>query len=284
MSQPASGSSSSSTADAQAITRASGSNLALAFAVLPKERRLDSCDFYAFCRIVDDIADGTAPRAEKATALNLWRRALEAPCEGEPTLAPAERALIAKYHLPVSHFHDIIAGVEMDLDGARYATWEDLRLYCHRVASVVGLISIELFGARDPAARDYALNLGLALQLTNILRDVGQDLANEGRVYLPEEDLAKFGVTRDDLAAGRRTEGFLALMDFTADRAESFYRAAVVPHGDRRALAASEIMRDVYYRLLGKMRRDRWRVFEQRYRLSRFAKFLCVVRGWLRSW
>ncbi len=270
--------------DAQAITRASGSNLALAFVVLPRDRRSDCCDFYAFCRVVDDIADGSGSPEEKSAALDLWRQALVAPCENEPPLAAAQRALIAKYQIPVAYFHEIIAGVEMDLAGASYATWEDLRLYCHRVASVVGLVSIEIFGARDPAARDYALHLGLALQLTNILRDVGEDFANGGRIYLPAEDLAKFGVTRDDLAAGRRTEGFLALMDFTADRAKSFYQASIPPRGDRQALAASEIMKDVYHRLLAKMRRDRWRVFGHRYRLSRWTKLLAVWRGWLRSW
>lgn len=270
--------------EAQEITRASGSNLALAFVVLPRERRQDCVDFYAFCRVVDDIADGDLPRPEKAAALDLWRRALVTPCPEEPPLAAAQRRLIEKHHLPVEHFHEIIAGVEMDLDGASYATWEDLRLYCHRVASVVGLISIKLFGARDPAAETYAKNLGLALQLTNILRDVGEDLANEGRIYLPTDDLAKHGVTREDLAAGRRTEGFLALMDATADRAEDYYRASIVPRPDRRALAASEIMKDVYHRLLKKMRRDRWRVFGHRYRLSKFTKLLAVFRGWLRSW
>jgi len=270
--------------EAQEITQSSGSNLALAFVVLPRERRADCVDFYAFCRVVDDIADGPMSRAEKATALDLWRRALEGPMENEPALAASQRRLIAKHQLPVEYFHEIIAGVEMDLDGASYATWEDLRLYCHRVASVVGLISIVLFGAHDPAAKDYARNLGLALQITNILRDVGEDLANEGRIYLPTEDLTKFGVTRDDLAAGRRTEGFLALMDFTADRAEEYYRVSLPPRSDRRSLAASEIMKDVYHRLLLKMRRDRWKVFGQRYRLSKFAKLLCVLRGWIRSW
>jgi len=195
------------------------------------------------------------------------------------------RALIAKYQLPVAHFLDIIAGVEMDLAGASYATWDDLRLYCHRVASVVGLVSIEIFGCRDAGAKTYALDLGLALQLTNILRDVGQDFANGGRVYLPSEDLARFGYSPEDLAAGRHNEAFLALMRFEARRARELYARAVaaLPPMDRKALAAAEIMRTVYYRLLDRMERDGFRVFGHRYSLSRLEKLLIVAGGVLRS-
>ena len=228
--------------DAAQITRASKSNLALAFVALPRERRADISVFYAFCRVVDDIADEPGDPVFKQAGLDAWKRAVAEKFDGEPALAAAVHALIAKYSLPVAHFHEIIAGVEMDLHGAAYATWEDLRLYCHRVASVVGLVSIEIFGCRDPRAREYAEQLGLALQLTNILRDVGQDLANEGRIYLPAEDLARFGVTPADLAAQRRDERFLALMDFEATRARDFFGKArqSVPVGDRRALRSEE--------------------------------------------
>lgn len=269
--------------EAEQITAASRSNLALAFVALPQERRRDIATFYAFCRVVDDIADGSGTREERAAALEKWRAALEQPVANEPALAPAVRDLIRAYKLPVTHFHEIIAGVEMDLGHAEYATWADLRLYCHRVASVVGLVSIEIFGARDPAAREYALNLGLALQVTNILRDVGEDFANGRRIYLPREDRERFGVTEDDLAQGRRTAGFLQLMDFEADRALGYYQAAELPAGDRKALAPAEIMKAVYGRLLEKMRRDRWRVFGQRYRLSKLTKLWLVARGVLRA-
>ena len=269
--------------EAEQITAASRSNLALAFVALPQERRRDISTFYAFCRVVDDIADGQGSREEKAVALDRWRAANSNPVPAEPALAEPVREVMAKYQLSPEHFREIISGVEMDLSGAEYATWEDLRLYCHRVASVVGLVSIQIFGARDPAARDYASNLGLAFQLTNILRDVAQDFANGGRIYLPAEDLARFGVTRDAIAAGRRTDGFLALMDFEATRAGDFYRAAVLPAPDRRALTAAEIMRAVYSRLLAKMRRDRWRVFDRRYRLNKAHKLWLVLTNWLRS-
>jgi phytoene synthase len=268
-------------ADAQAITRASKSNLALAFVSLPRERRDDITVFYAWCRVIDDIADNPGePTAQRQAALDLWKQALVAPVAGDPPLAASVRALIAKYRLPVDHFLEVIAGVEMDLAGASYETWEDLRLYCHRVASVVGLISIEIFGCRDEASKSYAVELGLALQLTNILRDVGQDFANGGRIYLPRNDLIRFGYSVEDLAAGRRNEAFLALMKFETGRAREFYARAVaaLPPADRRALTAAEIMRGVYSRLLGRMERDGFQVFTQRYSLSRLQK-LAIIAG-----
>jgi len=268
--------------EAEKITRASKSNLALAFAALPKQRRRDMSTFYAFCRLVDDIVDEPAPREEKVAALATWRSALHGKTPGESGLATPVREIIARYELSVAHFLEIIAGMEMDLDGANYAAWEQLELYCHRVASVVGLVSLGIFGADVRRSREYALKLGLAFQLTNILRDVGQDFANEGRVYLPQEDMMRFGVTREALAASDRSEAFLALMDFESVRADGFYRAALAarPAEDRKALVAAEIMRAVYSRLLDKMRLDRWRVFDRRYSLGKLTKLWLVFRGW----
>jgi phytoene synthase len=268
-------------ADAHAITRASKSNLALAFVSLPRARRDDITVFYAWCRVIDDIADDPGETtAHRQAALDLWKQALVEAVPADPPLATSVRALIGKYRLPVAHFLEIIAGVEMDLTGVSYATWEDLRLYCHRVASVVGLISIEIFGCRDAGAKVYAVELGLALQLTNILRDVGQDFANGGRIYLPQEDLARFGYTLEDLAAGRRNEAFLALMQFEARRARELYARTVAarPPADRRALTAAEIMRAVYFRLLERLARDGFQIFHQRYSLSRLEK-LAIIAG-----
>jgi len=232
---------------------------------------------------VDDIVDEPAPRAEKEAGLVTWRKAVRAATPGESPLAEPVRGLIERYALSVEDFDEIITGMEMDLDGASYATWEQLELYCHRVASVVGLVSLGIFGAKDPGAREYALRLGLAFQLTNILRDVGQDFANDGRIYLPQEDMMRFGVTREDIASGRRNEAFLALMDFESVRADEFYRAALAarPAADRKALVAAEIMRAVYSRLLEKMRLDRWQVFDRRYSLGKLTKLWLVLRGWL---
>ncbi len=267
--------------EAKQITKASQSNFAIAFRVLPPDRREDISVFYAFCRLVDDIADEpTRPREEKQRGLDQWKRAVEGPSEGEPTLAVPVRALIQKYDLLVENFHEIIAGVEMDLNGASYATWDDLRLYCHRVASVVGLVSVEIFGAKRSRVRDYALNLGLALQLTNILRDVGQDYGNEKRIYLPVEDMQRFGYTEADIAAHRRNDAFHALMNFEAERARVLYKATqdAIPPEDRKALVASEIMRAVYKRLLDIMQPDGFQVFDRRYRVGKWMKLWLVFK------
>jgi phytoene synthase len=273
-------------AEAETITRASKSNLALAFVSLPRERRADITTFYAWCRVIDDIADDPGQSVEqRQRALNLWKQALSRPTPGESTLAAPVRALIDKYRLQVAHFLDLIAGVEMDLARTVYETWDDLRLYCHRVASVVGLVSIEIFGCKDPQAVEYAEQLGLALQLTNILRDVGEDYTNGGRIYLPREDLARFHYTVEDLAAQRHNKAFLALMRFEAARAREFYAAAVnaFPECDRRALVAAEIMRAVYRRLLERMMEDDFHVFNHRYSLGRLKKFGLIASAILRS-
>ena len=272
-------------AHAEAADYSSRSNLALAFRVLPREKRADMNVFYTFCRLADDIADSPEhPPEEKAVLLEAWRRAISA--EPAATREPPAllldqlRELIAKYHLPREHFLEILAGVEMDLTCRQYATFQQLRTYCHRVASVVGLVSIEIFGCRDPASRQYALDLGLALQLTNIIRDVGADLDNGGRIYLPLEDLERFGYPPADLRERIYDGRFRALLKFEAERAEGFYASALraLPAGDRRALVAAEIMRAVYWRLLQRMRRDRFQVFAKRYRLSRMHK-LAIMAG-----
>ena len=271
--------------DAHAITRASQSNLALAFIALPRARRDDITVFYAWCRVIDDIADDPGqPVATRRAALALWKQALEGPVAGEPALAVPVRALLAKYRLGTEHFLEIIAGVEMDLDAVSYATWDDLRLYCYRVASAVGLVSIEIFGYRDTRCKTYAVKLGLALQLTNILRDIGQDFANGGRIYLPAEDLARFGYTAADLAAGRRNDAFHALMRFETERALAFYRSATaaLPPAERRNMVAAEIMRAVYHTLLHRMMNDGFDIFTRRYSLSRLQKIALILTTTLR--
>jgi len=267
---------------AEAIARSSKSNLALAFIALPRERRRDITTFYAFCRVIDDIADEPGQsRSAKEGQLAAWKRALCEPFEGEPPLAAEVRALIGKYHLRAELLLELIQGCEMDLAPVRYPTYEDLRLYCYRVASVVGLVSIEIFGYRNPATQRYAVELGYALQLTNILRDVAKDLANEGRIYLPLEDLARFGITPDDLAQRQGGPRFRELMAFETERAEALYARAVaeLPAEDRRSMAAAEMMRRVYHRLLHKMSRDGFRVFEKQYHLSKLEKLAIIARG-----
>lgn len=270
--------------DAALITRASKSNLALAFIVLPRRVRSDMNIFYSFCRVVDDLADEPGPiHDERLAGLALWRQCLTSPQPNEPPLAPQVRELIERRQLSVEHFIEIIYGCEMDVRGAVYETWDELRLYCHRVASVVGLVSVEIFGARDPQAKIYAEQLGLALQVTNIIRDVGHDYAMGGRVYLPRADMDQFSYDIGGLALKREDASYRGLMQFEAARAFEFFEAAhaAFPPSDRKALAAAEIMRSVYERLLRKMQRDGFRTLTRRYRLRRWEKMWCVLRGWL---
>ena len=263
------------------------SNLALAFLCLGRDKRRDMDVFYTFCRLVDDIADESAlPPEQKASLLGAWRQALTTAPAGPPDgLASQLHALMAKYTIPAEHLREIIAGVEMDVAGRQYQTFEQLRTYCHRVASVVGLVSIEIFGYQDPSTRQYALDLGMALQLTNIIRDVGVDLDNGGRVYLPTEDLARFGYTPADLRARVHDKRFRALMKFEADRAEGFYRSARqhLTARDRRSMVAAEIMRSVYHKLLQDMRADRYEVFAKRYRLGKARKLWTLLTTTLRT-
>jgi 15-cis-phytoene synthase len=260
--------------NAAKITRDSKSNLALAFVALGRERRNDITVFYAFCRVIDDIADSSEGTSEqKANELQAWRKWIRESAPGEPELARDVRGLYAKYAITPPMLDEIIDGVEMDLRNVRYQTFEELRLYCYRVASAVGLVSIEIFGYRNAACRDYAIQLGLALQVTNIIRDVGKDL-NNGRVYLPLEDLARFDYAESDLRARRYNDAFVRLMRFESQRAEEFFSraAALLPREDRRSMVAAEIMASVYHALLHRMKTDRFRVFDKEYRLSKIEK------------
>jgi phytoene synthase len=266
---------------AAAITKASKSNLALAFVALPPERRQDITTFYAFCRLVDDVADDPAlSAAEKRRRIGLWRESVTTGFAGEPAIAPEVREIIRKYMIERTHFAEILDGVEMDIEPRRYPTFEDLQTYCYRVASAVGLVSIEIFGYRDEGCKQYAVELGMALQLTNILRDIREDWDNGGRIYLPLEDLEHFQYSPEDLARGVHDDRFLRLMNFEADRAASYYQkaAAILPAADRRSMTPARIMAEVYGRILRKMRGEGFRVFEKRYRVGTLRKFAIVSR------
>ncbi len=264
---------------AGAITRASKSNLALAFIAMNGARRRDITTFYAFCRVIDDIADDTARDVEtKRRELRDWRRSLREQFGGEPALAKSVRELMTKYPITPEMLEEIISGVEMDIDIKRYATFDELSVYCHHVASAVGLVSIEIFGYKNPRCRDYAIALGLALQMTNIIRDVAVDL-NAERIYLPAEDLARFSYSERDLDQRVYDSRFLQLMHFEAERAESFFAEAArqLPQEDRRAMLPPEIMRSVYHTLLRRMKSDNFRVFAAQYRLSPMEKLWRVT-------
>jgi phytoene synthase len=260
------------------------------FLVLPRDQRRAIEAVWDFCRAVDDAVDepeASALDQDRASrdAVAFWRDELARAYEdGRPT-TPAGRGLqpyITTLQLPRQAFDDVIDGVAMDVDVLRYKSFDDLFQYCRRVASAVGLICIRIFGCRNPSASDYALNLGVALQLTNILRDIPDDLAR-GRVYLPLDDLAAQGCTVDDLAAGVVTEPVRRLMAFECARAHEFYRRAVAarPDEDRKRLVAAEIMRAVYFATLRRIERRQYDVFHGRVRLRRPAQLFIALRQWL---
>ena len=256
------------------ITRTSKSNLALAFISLDRERRRDITTFYAFCRVIDDIADDVDLSVEEKTRrLREWGEWLREAWPNEPSFAVDVRGLVAKYALAPEMLEEIIAGVEMDLSIKRYQTFEELRVYCYRVASAVGLVSIEIFGYRNPACKEYAVQLGLALQMTNIMRDVGKDLRAD-RIYLPLEDLARFNYSEKELQDRRYNDRFVQLMQFEAERARQFFARAAetLPREDRRSMVAAEIMASIYRGLLRRMELDKFRVFEKEYGLNKLEK------------
>ena len=264
------------------VTRRSRSSFYYAFILLPPERRRALHAVYAFCRFIDDIADDEAIR-EPALLLKRWREELDRVYSGAPTRA-LSRALAdsaRRFKIPRELFEEIINGVEMDLSRKRYQTWEELRPYCYRVASALGLICIEIFGYSNPSAKLYAENLGLALQLTNILRDVRED-AERGRIYLPLEDLARFNVSENEILGGVYSPNFVRLMDFEARRARELYALAqseLAPE-DRATLLTAEAMRLIYAALLERIINSNYRVLDRRHRLSAPHKLYLVGRAW----
>jgi phytoene synthase len=266
--------------------RAAGSNLAFALAVLPPEKRGDMRVFYAFCRVLDDIVDEPGPTVgQREAALDRWREIVNGTTFASPGVETEMVALRIKYDLSAELLHEIIDGMAMDLKPQTFATWEELRAYCYRAASAVGLVSIEIFGyapGNREAICEYAEQLGYALQVTNILRDVGED-AEEGRVYLPQETLESCGIDSsailDRSCAG--SEAFLQVMEHECARAESLYARAlaVLPASERKAMRSPELMRVLYSKILAKMKTDGFRVFDKRYRLSKAQMLWTFLRA-----
>jgi len=272
-----------------ALTKRSGSNFYYSFLFLPRPRREAMYTVYAFCREVDSAVDDAPAGSNPAENLARWRQELAAAYDGTPTqpvtISLAEHA--KQLDIPRSYFEELIAGVEMDLTTRRYPTFQDLYPYCYRVASVVGLICLKVFGTRSPLATDYAVNLGLAFQLTNILRDLGTDAA-QGRIYLPQEDLARFGYGEHELLRRTYSPQFFELMKFQCERAYYYYgkaREAVeaMPETDRRALTVAEIMRGVYGKILGRIEASGYRVLEARISLPSSQRLAIAAGVWLRS-
>ena len=271
-----------------AITKKSASNLALAFVMLPREKRDAMSALYAFCREVDDVADEDAKSVEqRRSELAAWRADIRRACAGDAPEFPVNRELqsvIRQFKLPFRLFDELIHGCEMDLDTLRYQNLDGLENYCYHVASVVGLLSIEIFGYQNKACRDYARYLGKALQLTNILRDVKNDAAR-GRIYLPLEALKQFNVTAAEVLRGEYSDRYAALAEHIAARARAFYELArlTLPPEDRRAMVAAELMGGVYWQLLQKLEAKQFNVFgPQSVRLSKPHKLGLIFSAWLR--
>lgn len=273
----------------ETVTRQSGSNFYYSFLFLPRRRREAMYAIYAFCKEVDSAVDEAAPGSDPSKQLERWRRELEAVYQGRPTLPVAISLAdhVHRFHIPKDYFEDLIAGVEMDLTIRRYATFDDLSLYCYRVASAVGLICLHVFGTRSPRAREYAINLGLAFQLTNILRDLGTD-ADYGRIYLPLEDLSRFGYSEEHLLQKTYSSSFRELMKFECARTRAYYDKAsravdALPAADRRTLTVAEIMRGVYIRILDRIEHSGYQVYGSRISLSSSYRLAIAAGVYLRS-
>ena len=266
---------------ASEITRRAKSNLAFALKILPRERREDMVVFYAFCRTMDDLADDPAILAEqRRRSLDAWEKGI---CEGFDTASDFQREVISlrdRHQIPNALFTAIIDGCRMDLQPQRFGTWEELSSYIWKVACAVGLVSVRIFGCQSPESERYAVALGHALQLTNILRDIHEDWSNGGRIYLPTEDLVRFNYTEQDLASGLRNDSFLALMDYQAARATRYFKdaASLVTRKDREALLPARIMAEIYHLLLSRMHTDRFHIFKKRYRLSQVRKLAILSK------
>jgi phytoene synthase len=265
---------------------ASGSSFYYSFLFLPEERRRAITALYAFCREVDDVVDECSDAAVARAKLAWWRREIAAVFDGSPQhpVARALAELAPRFHLAHERLEEIIAGMEMDLERSHYPDFELLRLYCHRVAGVVGLLSAEIFGYQDRRTLEYASHLGLAFQLTNIVRDVGED-ARRGRIYLPLDELERHGVTVSDIAQSRETDAFRRLIEFQIERAAAYYDKAfaALPAVDRRAQRAGIIMAAIYRTLLDEIRADGCRVLTRRTALTPIRKLWIAWKTWLKN-
>jgi len=260
-----------------------GSSFHYSFGLLPPEQKRGIESVYAFCRVIDDLADeGPVDPGRVAAGLRLYREEIELCYGGRPALAVTRdlQACVGRFGIPREPLEELLAGVEMDLTVTRYETFEELRVYCRRVASAVGLICLSIFGCRHPGSRDYAVDLGIALQLTNILRDLKTDAAR-GRIYLPLSEMARFGYAPEELLRGSRTPAFVALMRNQADRAHRYFESAAgaLPDSDRPRLLAAEVMRAIYLKLLRRMEREDFPVFERRLAVPRITQLGVALRA-----
>ena len=268
----------------------SGSSFYYSFLYLPPEKRRAITALYAFCREVDDIVDECTEESVARMKLAWWRQEIAfvySAEQGKKPSHPVAKALVAvikTINLSADQLIEIIDGMEMDLDCNRYADFSTLQLYCHHVAGVVGQLSAEIFGYQDPKTLEYAHNLGLAFQLTNIIRDVGED-ARRDRIYLPEDELAQFGVSSEDILHSRESDNFRQLMEFQIERAENYYTQAfaALPAEDRKNQRPGFIMAAIYRALLEEIKDDACQVMRQRISLTPIRKLWIGWRTWIRG-
>ena len=257
------------------------------FLVLPDEQRRAIGVVWDFCRAVDDAVDEAVDRKTAEAEITGWREEVARLFGRDTPLTPQAQRLkpyVSMFNLTRKPFDDLVDGVEMDLKQSRYDTFDELIGYCRRVASAVGLICIEIFGCRDSDSQEYAFNLGLALQVTNIIRDVRVDLERD-RIYLPREDLTRFGVTEDALRAGRVTAEIRRLLAHECQRARQLFTAAAqaMPHHEARKLVAAEIMSGIYYEILERIERRGYDVFTEVIRVPKFVRARIALTTWARS-
>ncbi len=267
-------------------TKQSGSSFYYSFMFLPPERRRAITALYAFCREVDDVVDDCSDENVARTTLAWWRGQVTDIYSGKPQhpVALALVPLVKQFNLPQEHLLEIIDGMEMDLNQHQYADFKSLQLYCYRVASVVGLLAAEIFGYTDRKTLKYAHDLGIALQLTNIIRDVGED-ARRGRIYLPQDEMAQFGVHTNDILNARETESFNKLMQFQIERAQGYYELALaeLPAVDRKAQRTGLMMAAIYRATLGEVAYSGCHVLRERVSLPPLRKLWLAVKTWLKN-
>lgn len=265
---------------------ASGSSFYYSFLFLPPERRRAIMALYAFCREVDDVVDECNDPALASTKLAWWRQEVTRITDGQPQhpVGLALKGLGNDFNLPQELLLEIIDGMEMDLTQSRYLDFKGLSLYCYRVASVVGLLSAEVFGYQDRQTQKYAHDLGMAFQLTNIIRDVGED-ARRNRIYIPMDELKRFNVPATDLLNGKYSDNFVALMQFQYERAEQYYTQALaqLPKIDRKQQRPGLIMSAIYRTLLEEIRRDNFQVLHQRISLPPTRKLWLAAKTWIKG-
>lgn len=269
---------------AKQIAKKSKSSFYYAFNLLPASQREAMNNVYAFCRKTDDIVDEGQDNDEiKYQKLVRWRTEFEKAFKGNSELQLLNKlaGTISQFHIPIEHFFELIKGMEMDLQKKRYETFEDLRLYCYRVASTVGLMCIEIFGYKNKSALSFAENLGIALQLTNILRDVNKD-AKGNRIYLPQEELRKFHYTESDLLNKKYNLHFISLMEFESNRAQEYFQRATdnLDLDDKASMFAARAMQHIYFRMLERIIHAKYDVFNQNIKVSTFEKVGISLGVW----